>query len=73
MGITDYPLLQGRRDIAPPPVPLLPRSVLPTLLPSWQRRSLNAGALRLDPGAYPLYAPEALARWPVMLREEEAS
>jgi hypothetical protein len=71
MGITDYPILHERQNLTPPPVPLLPRPVQPTLLPSWQRRYLNAGALRLDPGPYPLYAPEAVAHWPVMYRDEE--
>jgi type IV secretion system protein VirD4 len=71
MGVSDYPILQGRQDLTPPPVPLLPRPVPHTFLPSWQRRSIQAGALRLDSGPYLLYAPETVARWPVMLREEE--
>jgi type IV secretory pathway TraG/TraD family ATPase VirD4 len=73
MGITDYPILRERQDLTPPPVPLLPAPEPPTFLPSWQRRSLKAGAFRLDPGPYPLYAPETTAPWPVMLREEEAA
>jgi type IV secretory pathway TraG/TraD family ATPase VirD4 len=73
MGITDYPILQARQDIAPPPVPLLPPAEPNEFLPLWRRRYLQPGALRLDPGAYPLYAPEAAVHWPVMIREEEAS
>jgi hypothetical protein len=71
MGITDYPILRERQDLTPPPVPLLPPPEPPMFLPSWQRRYLHTGALRLDPGPYPLYAPEIASRWPVMLREEE--
>jgi type IV secretory pathway TraG/TraD family ATPase VirD4 len=71
MGITDYPALQERQNLAPPPVPLLSRPTPPEFLPLWRRRSLQTGALRLDAGAYPLYAPEAVAHWPVMYRDEE--
>src|SRR3954463_5557614 len=45
MGVSDYPILQGRQDLTPPPVPLLPRPVPHTFLPSWQRRYIHAGAL----------------------------
>jgi type IV secretion system protein VirD4 len=70
MGITEYPVLRERQHLAPPPLPLLPSPQPPAYLPHWRRRYLQAGALRLTAGAYPLYAREAVAHWPVMYREE---
>jgi type IV secretory pathway TraG/TraD family ATPase VirD4 len=70
MGVADYPILQERQDLTAPPVPLLPAPEPHPFLPSWQRRYIQPGAFRLDPGPYPLFAPATVARWPVMLGEE---
>jgi type IV secretory pathway TraG/TraD family ATPase VirD4 len=68
MGVEPYPELVTRQPIfalpAPTPLPRFRR---------WHRRYLQPGASRLDPGPYALYAPETVARWPVMYRDEETA
>ena len=73
MSIDKYPVLAQRQQLTAPPAPLLPRPQLAPILPTWRRRYLQSGAMRLTAGAYPLFAPEDLARWPVMYGEEEAA
>jgi type IV secretory pathway TraG/TraD family ATPase VirD4 len=72
MSIEKYPVLVERQQLAAPPVSLLPPPELPPFLPNWRRRYLHHGALRLDAGAYPLFAPEAVAQWPIMYRNDDA-
>ena len=71
MSIDNYPALVERQQLAAPPVPRLPQPQPHTALPTWRRRYLQPGAMRLNSGPYPLYAPETVAHWPVMVRGEE--
>jgi type IV secretory pathway TraG/TraD family ATPase VirD4 len=71
MSIDKYPALIERQQLAAPPVPRLPHPHLHPSFPTWRRRALQPGAVRLNAGAYPLYAPEAVAQWPVMVSKEE--
>ena len=64
MSVERYPVLVKRQHMDVPPVPLLPSPHLPPFLPNWRRRYLQ-------PGAYSLFGPGDMARWPVIKREEE--
>jgi type IV secretory pathway TraG/TraD family ATPase VirD4 len=70
MSIDKYPALVERQQLATPPVPCLPHSQPQMSLPNRPRRFLQPGALGLNSGPYPLYAPETVAHWPVMVRDE---
>jgi hypothetical protein len=73
MGVESYPELVTRQQIAAPPIFALPAPTPLPRFPRWHQRYLQSGASRLSPGPYALYAPETLARWPVMYRDEETA